>query len=352
MSGEFNLIDRYFSHRQENRSDVQLALGDDCALLTVPTGYQLAVSTDTVVLGVHFLADANPADIAYKALMSNISDLAAMGATPAWLSMAISMPQFAQEVENNATLGTDDWFTENWLEAFCDSMFTLANQHNLQLIGGDTTNGPLTITFTIQGFVPSGQAMTRSGAKLGDWLYVSGNLGDSLAGLEVILDPSKSNRPHAQYLVQQHFRAQSRINFSQSLRGLASSCIDISDGLTSDLLHILKRSNVSARLNIDALPVSIQSCDFYGSMAQAQQAALTSGEEYELCFTVPDQYKTEVDKLEATSNENFAKAYCIGRIIAHPELTQQPEIQLYLDDKLLNSNNSSKLLTGFDHFKS
>ncbi len=344
MSGEFNLIDKYFAHRQENRPDVQIALGDDCALLSVPSGYQLAVSTDTVVLGTHFLADADPADVAYKALMSNISDLAAMGAIPAWLSMAISMPKFHQKAEDNL------WFNESWLAKFCDSMFTLANEHNLQLIGGDTTNGPLTITFTIQGFVPQGKALTRSGAKVGDWLYVSGNLGDSQAGLDVILDHSKSIRPYAQYLVKQHFRADSRIALAQSLLGLASSCIDISDGLISDLKHVLKSSNVSANVNIDTLPVSQQATAFYGDIGQAQQVALSSGEEYELCFTVSPQHKQQLETLISQNQDNVGSAYCIGQIIESTNADGN-KIQLFKHGQLLSKQDNAWQLRGFDHFK-
>ncbi|OEF23916.1 thiamine-phosphate kinase [Vibrio rumoiensis] len=333
MSGEFNLIDKYFAARQSNRDDVQLSLGDDCALLTVPQGYQLAVSTDTVVLGTHFLSDADPADVAYKALMSNISDLAAMGATPAWLSMAISMP------EPN----------EDWLAPFCDSLFALADEHNLQLIGGDTTKGPLTISFTIQGFVPQGKALMRSGAQVGDWIYVSGALGDSHAGLEVILDKSKAEKPFAKHLVRQHFRAQSRIDFAQSLLGIASSCIDISDGLISDIKHILKASRVNAKVHIDKLPVSDELIAFYGNSTQARNTALMSGEEYELCFTIPQKHKAMFDELMAGSD---TKAHCIGQIVSRDDIedTSASFIQFLRNDTPISNEEKASIQQGFDHF--
>lgn len=339
MSGEFNLIDKYFAARQPNRSDVQLALGDDCALLTVPQGYQLAVSTDTVVLGTHFLRDADPSDVAYKALMSNISDLAAMGATPAWLSMAISMPEL----------------DEAWLTPFCDSMFALADAHHLQLIGGDTTKGPLTITFTIHGFVPDGQALTRSGAQVGDWIYVSGTLGDSHAGLDVILDETNSTKPFAQTLVKRHFRAESRIDFAQSLRGVASSCIDISDGLISDIKHILKASCVNAKVHLDKLPVSSELIAFYdGIETHAHHIALCSGEEYELCFTIPQKNKAMFEALmfEALQVGNKTQAQCIGQIVARDDTNELSThlIQFLRNDTAISSEEEASIQQGFDHF--
>ncbi|MGO2404463.1 thiamine-phosphate kinase [Vibrio litoralis] len=330
MPGEFNLIDKYFAHRQANRKDVDLALGDDCALVSPPDGYQIAISTDTVVLGTHFLADADPAAVAYKALMSNISDLAAMGATPAWFSMAISLPEI----------------DEAWLAPFCDAMFELADAHNLQLIGGDTTKGPLSISFTIQGVVPKGQALTRSGAQVGDWVFVSGNLGDSQAGLSVILNPDDASKPHAKELVLRHFYAQSRIKLAERLRHHATSCIDISDGLMSDLKHVLKRSKVSAQLDIASLPITQQATEFYGDKLQAQLAALKSGEEYELCFTVASENKAALNDI---ADKVGCQLTCIGRIIANAE-TSLCDITLVRNGVALSDDDPAKQAQGFDHF--
>ncbi|MDW2204990.1 thiamine-phosphate kinase, partial [Vibrio sp. 1636] len=189
MSGEFNLIDKYFVGRQNQRKDVHLAAGDDCALVKAPANVQIAISTDTLVAGTHFLPHANPAWVAHKALASNISDLAAMGATPAWVSFALTMPEADEE----------------WLAPFCDAFFELADYFGIQLIGGDTTKGPLSLTLTVQGFVPEGKALTRSGAKVGDWVYVTGNLGDAKAGLDVILDETLRSRIGADELEKAHY---------------------------------------------------------------------------------------------------------------------------------------------------
>ncbi|WP_086982538.1 thiamine-phosphate kinase [Vibrio aphrogenes] len=330
MSGEFNLIEKYFAHKQANRPDVDISLGDDCALISPPEGYQIAISTDTVVLGTHFLADADPAAVAYKALMSNISDLAAMGATPAWFSMALTLPEI----------------NESWLTPFCHAMFTLADEHQLQLIGGDTTKGPLSISFTIQGLVPTGKALTRGGANLGDAIYVTGNLGDSHAGLSVILQPQRNTKPYATELVKRHFYAQSRIRVAEKLRGIATSCIDISDGLIADLGHILKRSKVAAQIDVALLPLSKEVIAFYGEVQQAQHAALQSGEEYELCFTVPVAHQAQVETLAQQSGCTLT---CIGQIVEQSP-DESSRITLLRASHPLLANDPILLAQGFDHF--
>ncbi|MDE1314776.1 thiamine-phosphate kinase [Vibrio aestuarianus] len=321
MSGEFNLIDRYFSNRQPQRKDVFLALGDDCALVKPPENVRIAISTDTLVAGTHFLIDANPAWVAHKALASNISDLAAMGATPAWVSFALTMP-------------TPD---EAWLKPFCDAFFELANYYNIQLIGGDTTKGPLSLTLTVQGFVPQEQALLRSGAKVGDWVYVTGDLGDSKAGLDVIINNTLRAKPFVLELEKRHYLSTPRILAGQALLNLASAAIDISDGLISDIKHILERSQVGVSLDVAALPLSQELLQFVDSLETAQQYALTSGEEYELCFTVPEQNKGSIESALAHCG---CKVSCIGQI------RPQGTFELHHQGKVLNWQ-----LNGYDHFK-
>ncbi|MDH5924955.1 thiamine-phosphate kinase [Vibrio lentus] len=322
MSGEFNLIEKYFVNRQPQRKDVHLAAGDDCALVKAPSNVQIAISTDTLVAGTHFLAEANPAWVAHKALASNISDLAAMGATPAWVSFALTMP----EVD------------EAWLAPFCDSFFKLADYFCIQLIGGDTTKGPLSLTLTVQGFVPEGRALRRDGAKVGDWIYVTGNLGDSKAGLEVVLDPEQNKaKPHALELEERHYISSPRVLAGQALVNLASSAIDISDGVIADLKHILKRSQVGASIDVSALPISAELRQFSSDIASAQQYALTSGEEYELCFTVPEENK---GSLESALSHTGTKVTCIGQI------RPVEYFELHNNGEPLSWN-----LTGYDHFK-
>lgn len=320
MSGEFSLIDKYFAHKQQSRKDVVLAQGDDCAIVAPSNGSHIAISTDTLVSGTHFLADADPAHIAHKALASNISDLVAMGASPAWVSMGISLP------EMNAS----------WLERFSSAFFKLADYYGIQLIGGDTTRGPLTITLTVQGLVPEGKALTRHGAESGDWIYVTGKLGDAKAGLDVILEKNISgDRELNSELQRRHFEATPRVLAGLALRDIASSAIDISDGLVSDLGHILKRSNVGARLNVAELPFSDELVRFVGGKEEAQQYALTSGEEYELCFTVPEANRGQLEV--ALSTTPFT---CIGQI------TGTGQLELHNNDAPV-----SWQLDGFDHFK-
>ncbi len=322
-TGEFDLIGRYFEHQKINRPDVDLAIGDDCALLRVPEGYQLAISTDSLVAGTHFLADADPKQVAHKALASNLSDLAAMGATPAWVSLALTLPSF----------------DEQWLSAFCEGFFQLAEQYNVQLIGGDTTKGPLSITLTVQGFVPLGQALTRSGASSTDAIYVTGQLGDSAAGLALLLKGKQcDNTALSQALMTRHFMTMPQVEAGTLLRGKASAALDISDGLIADLGHILKRSNVGAEIYTEALPISAELAAFCQTPEQAQQMALSSGEEYQLCFTVPVEQCDDVEALMAKQGIQISR---IG------QLTENKGIVL-----LNNGEPVNWQLSGWDHFES
>ncbi|MCD9499133.1 thiamine-phosphate kinase [Photobacterium carnosum] len=318
---EFDIINHYFAHQEQQRDDVVLAIGDDCALVDVPANYHVAISTDSLVAGTHFLVDADPAFVAYKALASNISDLAAMGATPAWVSLALTLPTI----------------DEAWLAPFCHSFFELANRYNIQLIGGDTTKGPLSITLTVQGLVPRGQALTRSGAQVGDDVYVTGNLGDSAAGLALILNQSQCDQCLTTVLVERHFKAHPRVNVGEALRGIASAALDISDGVIADVKHIGERSQVAIEIDVEKLPLSAELLAFCdGDCQQAQQLALTSGEEYELCFTAS---KANRDALKMALAHTNVKYSCIGQVIAGRGLSL---LQL--------GKPVSWKLSGWDHF--
>lgn len=321
VEGEFDLIARYFNRVRSSRRDVELGIGDDCALLTVADKQMLAVSTDTLVSGVHFLPDIDPADLGYKSLAVNLSDLAAMGADPAWLSLAITLPKINSQ----------------WLSAYSDSLFEQLDYYGMQLVGGDTTRGPMSLTLTIHGLVPAGRALTRRGARIGDWIYVTGSLGDSAAGLAILQNTLHVVDEQArQGLIQRHLRPQPRILQGQALRDLASSAIDLSDGLISDLQHILKASECGARINLESIPQS----DWLRGCVDEEQAlrwALSGGEDYELCFTVPEINR---GALELALGHLGADYTCIGQIGPSSE-----GLRFFRDNKATELN-----WKGYDHF--
>ncbi|TGD03972.1 thiamine-phosphate kinase [Salmonella enterica] len=299
--GEFSLIARYFDRVKSSRLDVETGIGDDCALLNIPEKQTLAISTDTLVAGIHFLPDIDPADLAYKALAVNLSDLAAMGADPAWLTLALTLPDV----------------DEAWLAAFSDSLFEQLDYYDMQLIGGDTTRGPLSMTLGIHGLVPAGRALKRSGAKPGDWIYVTGTLGDSAAGLAILRGHFRvGSWGDADYLVKRHLRPTPRILQGQALRDLASSAIDLSDGLISDLGHILQASNCGARIDLEALPDSEELWGHANDPEQKLRWMLSGGEDYELCFTVPELNRGALDVALGHLGVPFT---CIGQMTADIE---------------------------------
>ncbi|MEI7186471.1 thiamine-phosphate kinase [Dickeya dianthicola] len=319
--GEFDVIARYFNRVGYSRRNVELGIGDDCALLNIPSKQLLAVSTDTLVSGIHFLPDIDPADLAYKSLAVNLSDLAAMGADPAFVSLALTLPAIDAD----------------WLAAYSDSLFEQLAYYDMQLIGGDTTRGPLSMTLTIQGLVPSGRALKRSGARIGDWIYVTGTLGDSAAGLAILQARQQvSDADDRQWLLQRHLRPQPRILYGQALRDLASAAIDLSDGLASDLGHILKASDCGARINLDALPYS-SALLRHDDPEQAMRWALSGGEDYELCFTVPELNR---GALEVAIGHLGARYTCIGQIGAASE-----GLSFFRSGQPVTVN-----LKGYDHF--
>lgn len=292
--GEFDLIKRYFL-RKSLQNDVILSVGDDCAITSIPTGYQLAITTDTLVEGTHFLPSISPADLAYKSVAVNLSDLAAMGATPAWVSLALTLPEIKEE----------------WLAEFSQSLFAILDRYGVSLIGGDTTKGSLSITFTAQGFLPENQGLFRHQAKVGDWIFVSGFLGDSAAGLDLLLKNRKIENESDRYLIQRHLRPTPRVELGLALRSFSCCALDISDGLLADLEHILERSQVGAEIYLENLPLSRHLCTQY-EQTQAEEFALTGGEDYELCFTVSEEKREEMEQVLRSQG---IKVTCIGKIL-------------------------------------
>lgn len=320
---EFDLIRRYFSQGgplNQHRSDVELGIGDDAAIVNVPAGQSLVMSLDTLVSGVHFPEDTPAEDIAYKALAVNLSDMAAMAAEPNWLMLGLTLPQADAD----------------WLEGFSRGLAQLANQYGLALIGGDTTHGHLTISVQINGLVPQGQALQRSGAQSGDLIYVSGQLGDAGLGLKLALgqldmDLSPQRR---QYFLQRLNRPTPRLEIGLALRGLANSAIDVSDGLLADLGHILKASAVGASIDIESLPIADE---LRGLSEQWWQLPLTAGDDYELCFTLPAEKQAEFEqRLQGLD----CVCQCIGQINAEPGLN------LLLDGSKIDAEN----MKGYLHF--
>lgn len=266
---EFEIIRDYFAGQPLVRADVILGIGDDAAVLQIPADQQLVMSTDMLVSGVHFPESTDPESIGHKALAVNLSDLAAMGAAPAWFTLNLSLPRADPA----------------WLEGFCKGLFALARQYAVQLVGGDTTRGPLTIGVQICGFVPHGQALTRAGAQPGDRVYVTGVLGDAAIGLRLAQATLVLPEEYQANVLDRLNRPQPRVAAGLGLRGLASACIDLSDGLAADLGHLLTASAVGARIDLRRLPVTpAYDCAFaqYG-----WDLALACGDDYELCFTIP-----------------------------------------------------------------
>lgn len=269
MAGdEFALIEKYFRRLTADRPDVILGIGDDAAILAVPAGHELVVSTDTLVAGVHFPDSTAPVDIGWKSLAVNLSDLAAMGADPCWVTLALTMP------------GADAAF----LEPFCRGFADCAAPHGVTLVGGDLTRGPLSITVQIMGTVPAGTALLRSGAKAGDAIWVTGELGGAALGLAMVQGRHRGAVDDA--CVQRLNRPMPRVRAGLALRGLATACIDISDGLLTDLGHVLRASGLGARVELARLPLA-PAVAALADAPQRRQLALEGGDDYELCFTAP-----------------------------------------------------------------
>lgn len=270
--GEFALIDRYFARLGAQRADVVLAVGDDAALLACPPGQDLVAAIDTLVAGVHFPPGSPPASIGHRALAVNLSDLAAMGARPAWALLALTLPSSE----------------ETWLAGFAAGLGALAQAHEVQLVGGDTTAGPLCVTVQILGFVPPGQAMRRAGGRAGDRLFVSGTPGDAAGGLAVEQGRLAAADEVAAYLRERFLFPVPRVAFGERLRQHASACIDVSDGLLGDAGKLAAASGCGAEIAFDEVPVSAQLVAAVGGQ-RARELALTGGDDYELAFSVPEE---------------------------------------------------------------
>jgi len=312
-ASEFDLIRRYFARPGAGRADVLLGIGDDAAVLRSPPGLEQVAAIDTLVAGVHFPPDTAAESIGHKALAVNLSDLAAMGAEPAWAMLALTLPEA----------------DERWLEGFARGFFALAREYDVALVGGDTTRGPLTVSVQVQGFVPPGAAFRRGGARPGDLIYVTGTLGD--AGLALLLgrDAGIGSPAAREYLRRRLDRPPPRVAEALRLRGLARAAIDVSDGLLADLGHILEASGAGATLDLAQLPLSpaFRSCletmgadhpalrRFAPGLAWAD-LALGSGDDYELCFTVAPRQRAQLDALAAAG----LACTCIGTIGAEAGL--------------------------------
>lgn len=314
---EFDLIARHFTRATPG---AVLGVGDDCALVAPTPGMQLAVSTDILLEGRHFMPQDGPAGLGHKSLAVNLSDLAAMGATPRWATLAIALP------------AADD----AWLAAFARGFYRLADQHGLELVGGDTTRGPLTFSVTVIGEVPAGAALRRDGAQVGDDVWVSGTIGAAALALayrqgRLAMDPVDAAR-----VLPALYLPTPRVELGLALRGAATAAIDVSDGLLADLGHILERSHVGAELQFDALP-TLAVTQKYLHEAVARECVVAGGDDYELCFTAPAAARQAV--LAAGERAGVAVTR-IGTIREEPGLTVVDA----------GGNPLPFAQTGYDHF--
>lgn len=308
---EFDIIDRYFK-RPPSHKTTALSIGDDAALSTLPPEHQLVTSIDSLINGIHFPENTAPFDVGHKSLAVSLSDMAAMGATPISCLLALTLPDA----------------DEQWTESFAKGFFALAEQHHIDLIGGDTTHGPLSISTVVQGIVPNEKALTRANTKPGDHIFVSGTLGDAGFALHQL----QNNEPCNAFFLKKLNQPTPRVALGLALQNIASSAIDISDGLIADLKHILKASHVGASIHTEKLPLSTQLIE-QTDKQHALTLALGAGDDYELCFTVPE------NKLDAV-NALKQDVMCIGIITDNKSL------------EILGENNKTIRITseGYCHF--
>lgn len=300
---EFDIIQRYFCRQSLRRSDVTLGIGDDAAVTQVPNGKQLVIATDTLISGVHFFPDAAAKDIGHKALAVNLSDLAAMGAEPAWATLAITLPAVESE----------------WLQDFSEGFFELADTYQMQLIGGDVTQGPLAITVQVMGFVAGDKLLCRDVAQAGDRIYVTGELGAAALALDHLSGEIKLNDTIAAAVLPRLHRPKPKVAEGLCLASIANAAIDISDGLLADLGHILHASQVGAMLHLEEIPVAAPLLNIM-DYQQALQYALRRGDDYELCFTVAPNH---VDEIQQLSKKLACPMTAIGVITDTPGMYGQ-----------------------------
>jgi len=321
VPSEFQLIQQFFQREQAEQpaEGVLLGIGDDCALLQIPVGKQLAVSVDTLVADVHFPADADPELIAERALRTNLSDLAAMGAEPLWFTLALTLPDASRE----------------WLRSFSRGLFKCARAYGIALVGGDTTSGPLSITIQVMGATQSHQTLRRDGANIGDFVLVTNFVGDGAAALAAIQNRQVFAEEHSDYLQQRFYRPIPRLYESALIREFASSALDISDGLVADLQHICDASDLGAVIDVENVPLS-PAVKSLNNDAQAYQWALSGGDDYELCFTVPPEKMANIAMLIA---QGKLQATVIGEMIAGDRVMCEYEGEPFVLTK-----------TGYQHF--
>ena len=317
MTSEFSLIEQYFARPTPSAT---LGVGDDAALLRVTPGMELAISTDMLIAGTHFYPDTDARKLGWKTLAVNVSDLAAMGAQPRWATLAIALPQAEA----------------HWLAAFAEGFFKCAQQYGVELIGGDTTRGPLSLSVTILGEVPKDQALRRDAARPGDDIWVSGTLGGAALGLAALQHKVTLDETDRAHCLRALGTPQPRVALGLALRGIAHAAIDISDGLLADLGHILERSQLGAEIRFDALPAHPALAPLLEA-PWAQDCLLAGGDDYELCFTAPAVRRDAIAAIGAQLNLPLRR---IGEITADAKLTLRDA-----DGQPMTTEK-----TGYDHF--
>lgn len=316
---EFELISRFFSRALRKESGVILGIGDDAALLEVPPGTDLVTAVDTIVAGRHFPEGSAARSIGHRALAVNLSDMAAMGATPRWATLALTMPQ-AQS---------------GWLADFSAGFFALADAHGVTLVGGDTTGGPLTVSVQILGQVPKGSALRLDGAQAGDLLVVSGTLGDAGAGLALRGSGAATNNRDADELLRRFDYPTPRVELGIAARGIATAAMDLSDGLVGDLPKLARASGVAAHVAVERLPQS-QALQAMAGIEQARRWAMGAGDDYELLLAVPPR---RLDRLEAAADQLNLTLSVIGELRSGEGTTWSLNGKVFLPDA-----------SGYDHF--
>lgn len=321
---EFELIRRYFgaagaAGAGADRGDVLLGIGDDGALLRPPPGHDLVAVTDTIIEGVHFPIGSAPQSIGHRALAVNLSDVASMGAVPAWVLLSLTVPQA----------------DEDWLRAFATGLGRLAREHGVALVGGDTTGGALAVTVQVLGFVPAGRGLRRAGGAAGDAIFVSGTPGDAAAGLALEMGAPGPGGLDEAWLRDRFLYPSPRVALGQQLLEVASACIDVSDGLYGDLAKLAAASGCGAEIDAARLPLSPALLRLLGE-DKALERALGGGDDYELCFTVP---AARVDAAEARFAGQPTPVRCIGRLVSGSD------VRVHRGGRVMQFSHA-----GFDHF--